>query len=467
MTALTLGICLAAACNPGPPSHQPLRNDGAGAAHWFVAHQATSLSDLYKSSPLRIRARADGGTSVLFSESSRQNEFKPAFALRHQHPDGSATGFTLDPSWTPLDFVVDSPALEVTLLAFKSTDPNSTDGCLVLARCDASGRVMQEANIRVEDYLGTPASLYRIDDDTKEVISEPITRVHAVARFNILWLSGLAYHRIERSPYDDALYVAHNYNGINVVRIGQDLQPVWSRQVMPYHPYGSMHTPRFTFDAKGDVWVGSKLSWRDKDIYTSHFGAALDMPSDTAYSVITKVDAQTGQRKSVVTAEGHIGGIAPLGEALFVATRQRNKKYDTSNKTLEWDIGITRIDAATGERTLVKTLSFANEDQVFDMTTVNQTLLLAGITGGEQVDTNSWVKESAGMLLVLSADLEVLSQQQLIGPRDVRVGHVTAGPKGVAFAGTYDGPLTHTCDDDPDERRQCYSRTFVTLQHPL
>ncbi len=467
ITALTLGICLAAACNTDPPSHQPLRNDGAAAAHWFVAHQATSLSDLYKSRPWRIRARDDGGTSVLFSEGRGPRDFKPAFALRHQHPDGSATKFILNPSWTPFDFVVDSASLEVTLLAFESTNPNSTDGRLLLARCDASGRVMEEASIRVEDHLGTPASHYAIDDNTKEITSKPIDHAQAVACFNYGWQSGRAYHRIERNPRDGALYVVHNHNGVNVMRIGQHLAPVWSTQVIPSHNYSGRDTPRFTFDAKGDIWVGSQLSWLDKSIYTSHFGAELEMPSYTDYSVITKLDAQSGQRGAVVAAEGLLGGISPLGEAIFVATSQRNKKYDTANKTLEWDIAVTRIDAATGEPTLAKTLSFANEDKVLDMTTVNQTLLLAGITGGEQVDTNSWVKESAGMLLVLSADLEVLSQQPLHGPRDVRVQYVTAGPAGVAFAGTYDGPLTHTCDDDPDERRQCYSRTFVTLQHPL
>jgi hypothetical protein len=62
-----------------------------------------------------------------------------------------------------------------------------------------------------------------------------------------------------------------------------------------------------------------------------------------------------------------------------------------------------------------------------------------------KVDTNSEVENGKGLFLTLRADLTQESTVELVGPRDVQVRTLRLRSDGsLVFAGTRDGPLTHT-----------------------
>jgi hypothetical protein len=112
---------------------------------------------------------------------------------------------------------------------------------------------------------------------------------------------------------------------------------------------------------------------------------------------------------------------------------------------MEWDVmlGRARLDDAAED---YRTLDLSRDDFAWALAEApGGGFVLGGRTDYVQVDTNSEVENGKGLFLTLAADLTKQATVELVGPRDVKVSALRMRCDGsVVFAGTRDGPLTHT-----------------------
>jgi len=113
---------------------------------------------------------------------------------------------------------------------------------------------------------------------------------------------------------------------------------------------------------------------------------------------------------------------------------------------MEWDIAMMRGRVDQASALEYRTIDLSRDDFGWAMAAApDGRLIVGGRTDYLQVDTNSEVENGKGLLLILGPDLTREAVLQLPMPRDVQMRAVHVLPDGdLAFAGTRDGPLTHT-----------------------
>jgi len=124
----------------------------------------------------------------------------------------------------------------------------------------------------------------------------------------------------------------------------------------------------------------------------------------------------------------------------------RITRHDAPNRTMEWDIAMMRGRVDGTSLPEYRTIDLARDDFGWALAAgAGGDLIVGGRTDYVQVDTNSEVENGKGLLLALSPDLARRAVLELAMPRDVQVRALRMLPDGrLLFAGTRDGPLTHT-----------------------
>jgi len=232
--------------------------------------------------------------------------------------------------------------------------------------------------------------------------------------------------------------------GAKLYRLGPDHAQAWNVQVMPANvgmAFFFTHELLAT-DDDGGIHVAYQIFADDVAIYNEHFGRAPLAPIDSYDVLLSRFDGNGGFSGAQIF--GGPGGDVPTGMTArggrtLVTGAVRRTKHDLPNRTREWDLFVWR----EGD---YRTFDLARDDFAWDLAQApDGTVYLAGQTDYVQVDTNSQVEDGKGFFLALSPDLERQADVTLPGPRDVVVQAMRLAPDGrLVFAGTRNGPLTHT-----------------------
>ena len=303
---------------------------------------------------------------------------------------------------------------------------------------------------RVEESIVTREKMPSLTDDGKPVIVESTD-------FSMQW-------------WDGSLYVMAYTYGIKTYRISENLNTVWGAQVMPAYTYLWTHLIQngaaLAVNEQGDVYVAFELFDDDILIYEHHFGRSLDAqdnPDDNA-SIGVSVFNNSGQyqRSFLAGVPEYSEQLVAIGfqnEWFWIGGNVRHDKFENADRT-EWDLLLMRYSSADGTLFDYNLIHHDEGDFAYDVELLsNGNFLYGGVTGFRQAETNSIVSNGTGMLVEVTQEGEIARKQTMPEPRHVSINLIHAvNDNQILFANTYNGPITHTCDNDDS---LCYQDAAV------
>lgn len=343
----------------------------------------------------------------------------------------------------PVHFVLHSNG-DVTLFEVQRVSTRGEQR-LRLRRLDARGRLLAE---RLFEDAGRPEERVRYATWDGSLATEPLEGDMA------LWSGSWSTHIQAVAQGDGLFFVAWTY-GVKLYRLDASLQTLWDVQVMPdSDELGRGSTQeQLTLDERGNVLVAWNLNERQAEAYRRHFDRPLPWRGDVHAIAVQRYSPEgTLQHTQTFGHSGPSGGpervrgIALRGGELLLGADVHAIKHDRPNDTLESELLLFRGGMEDGVQSLDRVLDVSREDALEDFKVdAEGACYLAGITDALQVDTNSLVEDGKGLILrtgVEGGERQVLT---LPGPRNVVVQRIALTPDGgVVFAGTFDGPITHT-----------------------
>ncbi len=271
---------------------------------------------------------------------------------------------------------------------------------------------------------------------------------------------------------DQVFLLAYTY-GIKFYALSQALTVDWSEQVMPAHLYLWWdYAPTQSSVAFGEdksIYIAFDGFSDEAEAYRWHFNRTLEVDNELSNIFVAVYDSN-GNFEQIVnpgnTAYGEqLNGITYRDKKLWIAANLRHNKLDPSSATdTEWDSVLMQLNTNTADLEQVNyhIIDFDEEDFMSGFSPLpNGNFLLSGKTGFVQADTNSQVSYGDGLFVEVNPQGEVQRSVTLQQPRDVfvRAAQVLSNHQ-ILFAATFDGPITHTCEQDTS---LCYIKSAVGL----
>jgi hypothetical protein len=285
------------------------------------------------------------------------------------------------------------------------------------------------------------------EDGVAEVVESPAQELH--------WERSRSVHLRALALGEEAAFILWSH-GVKLYRLTSGLDVAWDLQLMPGHDWmdSLAGQEQLTLDAEGNLLVAWSMHRNEAAAWQQHFGRELAWRGGRVDVLVQRIGPDGRHHAAQLHGNEHdeqlVGMGVYRGELLIGAT-SRVPKYDRPNDTTEWDLILMRAHMEDGTLLHHRVVDFAREDLPYDFQVdVEGRAWFAGVTDFLQVDTNSWMESGQGMLLRMDAQGERVESLLLKGPRQVIVERLAFAPDGsVRFAGTYDGPITHTDDEDP------------------
>jgi len=249
----------------------------------------------------------------------------------------------------------------------------------------------------------------------------------------------------------EGLYLVAEWTyGFKLYRFDAADRRLWGAQVMPANVGTAFEfLPALVARDDGAVYVATQIFGEDVHIYGEHFGRDPLTPLGTYDALVQKFAADgtfAGARLFGGAAVDEPAAMTARDGEILIAGAARITKHDLPNRTMEWDVALMRgrVDGASPLE--YRTIDLARDDFGWALAELpDGHLIVGGRTDYVQVDTNSEIENGKGLLLTLAPDLTQEAVLELPMPRDVQVHALRALPDGsLLFAGTRDGPLTHT-----------------------
>ena len=249
----------------------------------------------------------------------------------------------------------------------------------------------------------------------------------------------------------EGLYLLAEWTyGFKLYRLDAAARRVWGAQIMPANiGMAFQFTPSLVASDGGAVYVATQIFEEDVHIYGEHFGRAALAPLGSYDVLVQRFDAGGafgGARLFGGAAVDQASAMIARDGVVLIAGAARITKHDIPNRTMEWDVAMMRGRVDDTSPLEYRTFDLARDDFGWALAAAQDgRLVVGGRTDYVQVDTNSEVENGKGLLLTLGPDLTREAVLELPTPRDVQVRAVRLLPDGdLVFAGTRDGPLTHT-----------------------
>jgi hypothetical protein len=135
------------------------------------------------------------------------------------------------------------------------------------------------------------------------------------------------------------------------------------------------------------------------------------------------------------------------GQHVIVASTVSVAKAPEPNDTSQLDISVGTLDRSSGV-TGSRILDFGEDDIVHAVARCGARLCVAGVTGARSVDTGSTITFGSGFLLPLAPDGEPHDMVRLGSARHSEILQLAPSAQSLLFFGSFDGPITHTADQD-------------------
>ena len=270
--------------------------------------------------------------------------------------------------------------------------------------------------------------------------------------------------KMQMKWHDNGLYVMAYTTGVKLYRLSESLDVTWQQQAMPAHTWlwtsGGSNTAALAVGG-GEVFVAFEVLADEAHAYDWHFNRALGKTTDDK-DIAVSVFSQNGEySRSFLLGNNdeheQLVGIEYRDAHLWIGGNVRKQKYQQPNYTTEWDLMLMKTTADHGDERGYYLIDHDREDLATQFIPMNNNnFLFAGATGYRQVDSNSIVSYGKGMVLQVNQSGEAINHLVLDKPRHIVIDSValTEDDK-VIFSGVYDGPITHTCDNDES---LCYQK---------
>ncbi len=426
--------------------------------------------------PAEVRARTAGDGVVNQLPRLRIAEGGEVYALRREKPgwlsydpreltssisryaaDGTLL-YAFDGGGDVLVDVVVHPGGQLTTLALRSV-PGEDRFHIVLARRQPDGSTMFEQALD-DEVSEHDRQFYTVTDSTIESETLPpwIEDGHTVVTGS-QWLYFNADYRL--SLLDGVLYMTAPVFGLRIYRLSDSLVPVWAQTVVPVSDgWLFASEPQIATDRDGTVWVTSGTDPETARIQEVHFGTAITPRPTTPAALLSRFDATTGQRReNLIVDTPTVVALRVEDGIATVVGRSRIRKFDRPNDTTEWDVFLAHASAT--EVLDHRLIDVMREDLAYDGAFLDDgRIAVVGTFDFLQVDTNSWVENGSGMVLLLDRDGAPLHVSALRGPRHVEVTACAVAGDTLYVGGKLDSYITHTCDDDRSGK-DCHNRAFV------
>lgn len=413
---------------------------------WPTQTQYRQVGESFKGAVHQLEVDAEGRSWVIRQDFMSPQDITGRFALDVYAPGGQRV-LTLEreEGVEPFRFVR-HPSGELTLFELQRI-PGESSFRLRLRRLSPEGRVLAQRGF---DDPGRPGEsrTYLLDENgVVEVVESPPEEVR--------WSRSRFVHLRAVALGEEAAFILWAH-GVKLYRLTSGLDLAWDLQLMPEHGWMDRLSgqEQLALDAEGNLLVAWSMYRSEAAAWQQHFGRELVWRGGDSDVLVQRI-APDGR---FLTAQLHGGehneqmlGIGVYQGELLIGATSRIRKYDLPNDTTEWDLILMRVRPEDGSLLLYRVVDLSREDLAYDFQVDKEgRAWFAGLSDFLQVDTNSWVEFGQGMLLRTDAQGERVESLLLKGPRQVIVERLAFGPDGaVRFAGTFDGPITHTDDEDP------------------
>ncbi len=274
---------------------------------------------------------------------------------------------------------------------------------------------------------------------------------------------------VKLKSYGEDLYMLAYTYGVKLYKLNNDLSVAWDVQAMPAHSFLwtslLQNKADFTRTDTGQIAVALGGYAEEATIYEHHFNRTLNKEGKSLDNILV-VYSQDGEfiNNFTIGAQEYSEGLVALessDDTLWLAGNVRHNKNDASSKSnTEWDLLLSSYSVTTGEELSYKLIDVNREDYAHSFQVLgNQDFIFSGVNGFSQADTNSITSYGSGMLVQVNTNGDVVKSLALSSPRHVLINAASSTTSGeIFFAGIYNAPITHTCDND---RSLCYQQAMV------
>ena len=459
-----------------PPSNIDFSVNFPDKTLWGDAVSYTAFNEQHKSEVASVAYGPQGQVCYILKEAQLEDstiwDYLWDSTLQCIDAQGNET---IDFARTGLGIIKDvifTPEGNIVLADFVERDPDRPDDSDLAVGfflrftlfSSATGEVLQQKLLTdmpteeelyfydVEDGVVTREAAPNLVDDGKPVLLEP-------ADFAMQWQGG-------------ALYVMTYTYGVKLYRLSTSFETVWDVQVMPAYSYLwtdlLQNVAAFTVNEQGEAYVAFELYDEDMLIYERHFGRTLNtqVNPDGNSSIGVSVFDSNGQYQ-----RSFLAGVPEYSEQLVAVGFQNNRfwiggnvrhdKFEHANRT-EWDLLLMQYSAADDSILDYDLIHHDQGDLAYGVKQLpNGNYLYAGMTGFRQAETNSVVSNGKGMLAEVTQEGVLARTLTMAEPRNVSINAIHAvNNNQILFANTYNGPITHTCDNDES---LCYEDAVVGI----
>ncbi len=260
-------------------------------------------------------------------------------------------------------------------------------------------------------------------------------------------------------PNGEEVYLASATDKWKIYSLTAGYQVKWSYQYLPTHRViiGPGNSKLF-LDKEGRLTLGQTIhkqeilaletlfseSFPDKDgVLVYRFSSN---GKDVEHKVITNSNAMD------------IAGIHADGDLITFGGDIHIKKFTEANHTHERDLIFFKFDISTGAVLANKVIDLQRDDAASDFVIDHQgNGIIVGRNNYIQVDSHSVTEFGQAYILKVDPTGETKSYISFNGPRNTSLGSAilqSGTDKALFFSGTFDGPITHTGDQDPSLRYQ-------------
>lgn len=254
-------------------------------------------------------------------------------------------------------------------------------------------------------------------------------------------------------------YLASEAGPRKIYSLAADYRVKWSHQYLPAPRFVivSRGNSKIFLDKEGRLILGQTV--HEQDILELEILFGESYPNKDGILVYRfSSDGKKIEHKVMTNSSSmDIAGIHADGDIITFGGDIRIKKFDEPNHSYERDVIFFKFDMSTGAAITNKIIDLQRDDSAFDFVVDHQgNGIFVGRNNFVQVDSHSVVEFGQAYILKVSPTGETKNYTSFHGPRNTGLGAASLqdDDKTLFFSGIFDGPITHTGDQNPALRYQ-------------